>query len=84
IHGDLFRDNALFDPEGRLAAVIDWGFCASGFPMIFDLAIAANDWCLAESSGELAPDKMEALLRGRCAIAPLTETERESWPLALR
>lgn len=84
IHADLFRNNVMFDARGKLEAVLDWGFCASGGLLVYDLAISANDWCLEEGSFELDPLKLEALLRGREAVLPLCKEEREAWPMALR
>jgi homoserine kinase type II len=84
IHGDLFRNNVMWDVKGNLAAVIDWGFCTSGCPPLFDLAIVANDWCLQENSSELDQNKLAALMRGRCSILPLTDGEKKAWPMALR
>lgn len=84
IHADLFRNNVMWDKKGDLAAVIDWGFCASGYPLIFDLAIVANDWCLQKNSFELDLNKLAALMNGRCSVYPLSEDEQRAWPMALR
>lgn len=84
IHADLFRNNVMWGGQGELQAVIDWGFCASNYPLIFDLAIVANDWCLQKDSFELDPFKLSALMRGRCRALPLTQTEEKAWPMALR
>lgn len=84
VHADLFRDNVIWDSSSGLAAVIDWGFCASGWPLLYDLAIAANDWCLKEGSFELDADKLDALLRGREDALPMSNAERKAWPMALR
>lgn len=82
IHGDLFRDNALFD-DGELTAVIDF-FMAGEGPLLLDLAIAANDWCCCDEETSLEADRHIALLRGyvaeRCPLA----TEVAYWPHALR
>jgi len=48
IHGDLFRDNALFEKE-KLIGVIDWSGAALGDPL-FDLAVVALDWCIDRES----------------------------------
>lgn len=43
IHGDLFRDNALFYKD-KLSCVIDFGEACNG-DFHFDLAVVALDWC---------------------------------------
>ena len=48
IHGDLFCDKALFH-NGSLAGIIDFYNACNG-SLLFDLAIAINDWCSDESS----------------------------------
>ncbi len=84
VHADLFRNNVMFRPDGSLGAVIDWGFCASEEPLLYDLAIVANDWCLKEGGYELDEGKLKVLLNAREAVLPLTEAEKEAWPMALR
>jgi homoserine kinase type II len=48
IHGDLFRDNVLWD-GGRLVAILDFEQ-ASGGSLAYDLAVCINDWCWDERS----------------------------------
>ena len=43
VHGDLFRDNVLFDGS-KLTGVIDFHHAARGY-LVYDLAVAVNDWC---------------------------------------
>jgi homoserine kinase type II len=76
IHGDLFRDNTLFVRE-QLTAIIDFFSAGSGY-LLFDLAIVANDWCVA-ADYHFIPEKLNALLGGYCAIRPLTDQERHCW-----
>lgn len=84
VHADMFRNNVLFKNDGSLGAVIDWGFCASDTPLIYDLAIVANDWCLKEGSCELDEELLSALMEGRNAVQPLSKEELAAWPMALR
>ncbi len=43
IHGDLFRDNVLFNEHG-LAGVVDFHHVSHWY-LIYDIAVAINDWC---------------------------------------
>lgn len=72
VHGDLFRDNVLFSERG-LTGVLDFHHAAAGH-WIYDLAVAANDWC-SDNTGLLDPDRTLALLRAYHAIRPLVATE---------
>ena len=72
IHGDLFRDNVLFNERG-LTGVLDFHHAARG-TLIYDLAVAANDWC-TDSSGLLNPDRTLELLRAYHRIRPLAPAE---------
>lgn len=81
IHGDLFRDNALFVGD-RLAGIIDFGFAATD-ALAYDLAITVNDWCI-DDGAELDPDRVDALLDAYREVRPLTDDECDAWPLLLR
>ena len=72
IHGDLFRDNVLFNEWG-LTGVLDFHHTATGY-WIYDLAVAANDWC-SDASGRLDPDRTTRLLRAYHQVRPLAEAE---------
>lgn len=75
VHADLFRDNVLWQPDGRLSGVLDFYFAGED-ALLFDLAVAANDWCFDEAS-------LSALLAGYAGERPLTPAETAAWP-ALR
>ena len=60
IHGDLFRDNVMFDGS-VLAGVFDFYFAGVDC-LLFDIAVALNDWCIDLASGRLAEDRAEALV----------------------
>lgn len=44
VHGDLFRDNVLFE-DGEVSGVIDF-YNAGKTAFLFDLAVIANDWAV--------------------------------------
>lgn len=73
IHGDLFRDNALFNQYG-LSGVVDFHHAAYGF-QLFDITVAINDWC--RSGDALDQGRTIALLQSYNNIRPLQT--REYW-----
>lgn len=81
IHGDLFRDNTLFEGE-RLTALIDFFSAGTGF-LLFDLAVVANDWC-ARPDGRLERSCYQRLLDGYREVRPPTAAEQRYWPNLLR
>ena len=81
IHADLFRDNALFDGD-RLCGLIDFYYACNDI-LIYDLAVVVNDWCSMED-GKLENERMLAMLEGYQEIRPLSQKEKQAWPLMLR
>ena len=74
VHGDLFRDNVLFDGP-KLTGVIDFHHAARGY-LVYDLAVAANDWCGVPGGG-LDPERATALVGAYHRIRPLTDVEMD-------
>ncbi len=74
IHGDLFRDNALFE-GAKLTGVIDFYHACDDY-LVQDIAITINDWCTYPDGG-FDTDRTDHLLAGYEAIRPLEPEERE-------
>lgn len=85
-HCDYFRDNVLFtgsaDAPG-MGGVIDFYFAGCDH-WLFDLAVAVNDWCIDRTTGALLPKHLNAWIDAYQQVRPLTQIEREVWPLMLR
>ncbi len=84
-HGDLFRDNVLFEgepPSQRIGGVIDFYF-AGVDSLLFDVAVAVNDWCV-DPGGRIDPGRAQALLAAYQETRALTPAERQAWPAMLR
>lgn len=81
LHADLFRDNVLFDGP-QLSGVIDFHNACSG-PMLYDVAIAVNDWCCA-SDKQLDEDLTHALLSAYGQLRPFSPAEAHQWEAFLR
>ena len=77
IHGDLFRDNVLFDGD-RLTGLLDFHHASNGW-LIYDLAVAANDWC-NDPDGRLNEGQANALLAAYHQRRPLKPAEIKRFP----
>ncbi len=84
VHGDLFRDNALFH-EGRLSGVIDFYF-AGVDALLFDVAVCINDWCLVDHAADrsLEARRSAAFLSAYADVRRFTREEVQAWPAMLR
>ncbi len=86
IHADLFRDNALWtgseSKQDSLSGIIDFYYSCDDV-LLYDLAVAANDWCCNEDFS-LNRDKVIALLTHYNNFRPLVDNEQQYWPAMLR
>ena len=62
--------------------MIDFYFACTD-ALLYDVAIAVNDWCLAEE-GALDGARTAALLEAYRKLRPFTAPERSAWPVMLR
>ncbi|MCO5123277.1 MAG: homoserine kinase [Rhizobacter sp.] len=86
IHGDLFRDNVMFDatPQGdALSGFFDFYFAGTE-ALAFDIAVCLNDWCTDPASGRLEEARAAAFVRAYAAIRPLEGAEARLMPAMLR
>ena len=82
VHGDLFRDNVMF--EGRsLTGVFDFYFAGIDC-LLFDVAVALNDWCIDLASGRLDESRAQALVDAYDRVRPLDGTELRLLPALMR
>lgn len=81
IHGDLFRDNALWDGD-TLSGIIDFYYACDDV-LLYDIAVLVNDWCNNRDAG-LDRDKVTALLRAYNQYRALQQNEQPMWPTMLR
>ncbi len=79
IHGDLFRDNVLWQGE-QITAILDFEQ-ASGGSLAYDLAVCINDWCW---TGAPRLELATALVAGYQSVRPLTPGDREALPYEIR
>ena len=75
IHGDLFRDNALFI-ENTLTGIIDFFNACNDF-LVQDIAVVINDWCVSKTKG-LVESRRDALLDGYSGKRELKAQELEN------
>lgn len=80
IHGDLFRDNALF-VGGQISGILDF-YSACRDNWLRDIAVCANDWCC--DNGIFNAQKLASLLSGYETLRPLSATEHQHCNRMLR
>lgn len=71
VHGDLFRDNVLWDGE-RITAALDWESAALG-DFAYDLGVVFLSWCYDDT---FVPALAQAFFRAYDSVRPLTDVER--------
>ena len=72
IHGDLFRDNVLWGPDGGLSALLDFESASDG-TFAYDLMVTVLAWCVGD---DLDLDRARAMREGYEQVRLLEEGER--------
>jgi homoserine kinase type II len=75
-HGDLFRDNVLWQ-GGRISALLDFESAARE-PFLYDLMVTLEAWCFGE---RFDPMLVRAILSGYSRQRPLLEAELAAAPV---
>ena len=75
LHGDLFLENMLFQPDGKLDAIIDWECICIG-ERLMDVTMALVGCCY-DSTDTLSIPRATAFLSTYGNIVSLTSRERE-------
>ena len=81
IHADYFRDNVLWQ-GGAISGVIDFYFACTD-ALLYDIAIAVNDWCL-DDDGALDEGRAAALLAAYGNVRAYSAAELGAWAVMLR
>lgn len=70
VHGDLFRDNVLFEPSGDIS-LLDFESASIG-GAAFDLAVTALAWCFGD---DLGADLVDGMVGGYASVRRLAPEE---------
>jgi homoserine kinase type II len=81
VHADLFKDNVLL-AGNTVAGFIDFYYACNDI-LLYDVAIAVNDWARLPD-GNIDAERVRAFLDGYRAVRPFDRTEAEAWPVMLR
>lgn len=82
VHGDLFRDNVLFD-GGEVTGVLDFYFAGQDV-LLLDLGVCLNDWCLNPDAATLDDERACAFIEGYETVRELKAEERHHLPYLRR
>ncbi|MCL2448747.1 MAG: homoserine kinase [Polyangiaceae bacterium] len=73
-HGDLFRDNVLWDERGRISALLDFESACDG-TYAYDLMVTVLSWCVGD---DLDASLARAMREGYEEVRPLAAAERRA------
>lgn len=81
VHGDLFQDNVLFH-DNQISGVIDFYYACTDV-LIYDLAIAINDWCFDDDRKRNSA-RADAMIEAYQSERKLSESEVNALPAMYR
>ena len=73
-HGDLFRDNVLWNGQGEICALLDFESVSQG-PFVYDLMVTALAWCFTDT---LLLSHVRALFEGYAGARRPSAEERRA------
>jgi homoserine kinase type II len=73
MHGDLFRDNVLWQSDGSIAALLDFESACAG-TYAYDLMVTVLSWCFGDT---LDAGLASAMCAGYERVRPLNEAEKQ-------
>lgn len=86
-HCDLFKNNALVTNPGKhdasIAGVFDFYFAGCS-PVLFDLAVTMNDWCIDPETGCFNKEIAQVFIEAYNKVNPLGDNEKLFWRDMLR
>lgn len=82
VHGDLFRDNVMFEGE-ELTGFFDFYFAGCD-TFLFDIGVCLNDWCIDLPTCRTDAARADAFLSAYQEERPLTPQERTLLPAMAR
>ena len=82
VHGDLFRDNVMFE-GGELTGFFDFYFAGCD-TFLFDIGVSLNDWCVDLPTGQHDAARANAFLAAYQSVRVLTAHERALLPAMTR
>lgn len=74
VHGDLFRDNVLWAPDGRISALLDFESASDGV-FAYDLMVTVLAWCFGD---DLDVGLARAMTAGYQSVRALTVAEKRA------
>jgi len=82
VHGDLFRDNVLFEAadSDHVVALLDFESASRG-AFAYDLAVTALAWCFGDA---FDASRARAMIEGYASVRPIEAREKDAFRTEMR